>query len=76
MTYAIIETLHRAKYLQPFAMNILLFILHSSSFCFISLIMMLNLIFNEHLFKKERKKKKRNKITKDICHGSFYLIKL
>ena len=29
------------------------------------------LIFNEHLFKQEKKLKK-NKITKDICHQSFH----
>ena len=62
MTYITIETLHQTKYLQPFAMNILLFIFHSLSFYFISLIMMLNLIFDEHFFKKKKKK------TKDTCH--------
>ena len=68
ITYAIIETLHQIKYLQPFAINILLFILPSLSFYFMSLIMMLSLInFNEHIFKKENKEKK-NKITKDICY--------
>ena len=34
MTYTIIETLHQIKYLQPFAMNILLFTLPSLSFSF------------------------------------------
>ena len=37
MTYATIEILHQIKYLQPFAMNILLFILPSLSFHFMSL---------------------------------------
>ena len=55
MTYATIETLHQIKYIQPFAMNILLLILPSLSFYFISLTTMLSLIFNEHLFKKENK---------------------
>ena len=68
MIYATIETLHQIKYLQPFAMNILLFILPSLSFYLMSLTTMLSLlkIFNEHLFKKEKKKK--NKITIDICY--------
>ena len=35
MTCATIETLLQIKYLQSFAMNILLFILHSLSFYFI-----------------------------------------
>ena len=71
MIYATIETLHLIKYLQPFAMNILLFILSSLSFYFMSLTMMFSLIknFNEHLFKKKKKKEiSKNKITKDICH--------
>ena len=56
ITYATIETLHQIKYLQPFAMNILLFILPSLSFYFMSLTTMLSLLnFNEHLFKKENK---------------------
>ena len=58
MTYATIETLHQIKYLQPFAMTILLFILRSLLFYFMSLTTMLNLIFNEHIFKKENKYKK------------------
>ena len=58
MTYATIETLHQIKYLQPFAMTILLFILPSLLFYFMSLTTMLNLIFNEHNFKKENKYKK------------------
>ena len=53
MTYATIETLHQIKYRQPFAMNILLFITMLS----------LLKIFNEHIFKKE---KRNNKITKDM----------
>ena len=44
MTYATIEALHQIKYLQPFAMNILLFILPSLSFYFMSLTTMLNLL--------------------------------
>ena len=44
MTNATIETLHQIKYLQPYAMNILLFILLSLSFYFMSLITMLNLL--------------------------------
>ena len=44
MTYATIETLYQIKYLQPFAMNILLFILPSSSFYFISLTTILSLL--------------------------------
>ena len=56
MTYATIEILLQIKYLQPFAMNILLFILPSLSFYFMSLTTMLSLfkIFNKHLFKKEK----------------------
>ena len=34
MIYATVETLHQIKYLQPFAMNILLYILPSLSFYF------------------------------------------
>ena len=37
MTYAKIETLHQIKYLQPFVMNILLFILPFLTFYFMSL---------------------------------------
>ena len=44
MTYATIEILHQIKYLQPFAMNILLFILPSLSFYFMSLTTMLSLL--------------------------------
>ena len=56
MIYATIETLYQIKYLQPFTMNILLFILHSLSFYFMSLTTMPSLLnFNEHLFKKENK---------------------
>ena len=44
MIYATIETLHQIKYLQPFAMNILLFILPSLSFYFMSLITILILL--------------------------------
>ena len=57
MIYATIQTLHQIKYLQPFAMNILLFIFSSLSFYFMSLTMMFSLIknFNEHLFKKEKR---------------------
>ena len=56
MTCATIETLHQIKYLEPFAMNILLFIIPSLSFYFMSLTTMLSLLnFNEHLFKKENK---------------------
>ena len=56
MTCATIETLHQIKYLEPFAMNILLFILPSLSFYFMSLTTILSLLnFNEHLFKKENK---------------------
>ena len=44
MTYAIIETIHQIKYLQPFAMNILLFIFDSLSFYFMSLTTMLSLL--------------------------------
>ena len=44
MTYDTIETLHQIKYLQPFAMNILLFILPKLSFYFMSLTMMLSLL--------------------------------
>ena len=56
MTCATIETLHQIKYLEPFAMNILLFILPSLSFYFMSLTTMLSLLhFNEHFFKKENK---------------------
>ena len=67
ITYSTIETLHQIKYLQLFTMNILLLILPSLSFYFTSLTMIFSLlkIFNEHLFKKE---KRNNKITKDICH--------
>ena len=62
MIYATIKNLHKIKYLQSFAMNILLFILHSLSFYFTSITTVLNLIFNEHIFKKENKlKKKRTK---------------
>ena len=55
MIYATIKNLHKIKYLQSFAMNILSFILHSLSFYFMSLIKILSLIFNEHIFKKENK---------------------
>ena len=55
MTYVTIETLRQIKHLQPSAMNILLFILPSLSFYFMSPTTMLSLIFNEHLFKKENK---------------------
>ena len=56
MTCATIETLHQIKYLEPFAMNILLFIIPSLSFYFMSLTTMLSLLhFNEHFFKKENK---------------------
>ena len=59
MTYAIIETIHQIKYLRPFAMNILLFILHSLSFYFMSLTTSLAyLISNEHFFRKEKKEQK------------------
>ena len=60
MTYATIETLHQIKYLQLFAINILLFILPFLSSYFMSLTTILSLlkIFNEHLFKKEKRKKK------------------
>ena len=44
MTYATIETLNQIKYLQPSAMNILLFVLPSLSFYFISLTTMLSLL--------------------------------
>ena len=44
ITYAIIETLHQIKYLQPFAMNIFLFILPSLSFYFMSLTTILSLL--------------------------------
>ena len=44
MIYATIETLHQIKYLQPFAMNILLYILPSLSFYFISLTTILSLL--------------------------------
>ena len=44
MTYATIETLHQIKYLKPFPMNILLFILPSLSFYFMSLITVLSLL--------------------------------
>ena len=56
MTYATIKTLHQIKYLELFVMNILLFILPSLSFYFMSLTTMPSLLnFNEHLFKKENK---------------------
>ena len=56
MTYVTIKTLYKIKYLEPFAMNISLFILHSLLFYFMSLTTMLSLLnFNEHLFKKENK---------------------
>ena len=55
MTYATIKNLHKIKYLQSFAIRILLFILNSLSFYFMSLTTMLSLIFNEHIFKKENK---------------------
>ena len=44
MTYATIETLYQIKYLQPFAMNILLFILLALSFYFMSLTTILSLL--------------------------------
>ena len=44
MKYATIETLHQIKHLQPFAMNILLFIFPSLSFYFMSLTTMLALL--------------------------------
>jgi len=55
ITYAAIEILYQIKYLQPFAMNILLFIIPSLSFYFMSLNTMFSLIFNECIFKKENK---------------------
>ena len=56
MTCATIETLHQIKYLEPFAMNILLFIIPSLSFYFMSLTTMFRLLhFNENFFKKEKK---------------------
>ena len=58
MIYATVETLHQIKYLQPVAMNIFLYILPSLLFYFMSLIKILSLIFNEHIFKKENKYKK------------------
>ena len=46
------ETLHQIKYLQPSTIKILLFILPSLSFFFMSLTTMFSLfIFNEHHFK-------------------------
>ena len=63
ITYATIEIFHQIKYLQPFAMNILLFIIHSLSSYFMSLTMMFSLIFNEHLFKKESKLKDRKSVV-------------
>ena len=53
MTYATIETLHQIKYLQPFAMNIFLFILPSLSFYFMSLTTVLSLL----IYRKEVKGK-------------------
>jgi len=44
MTHATIEIFHQIKYLQPFAMNILLFILPFLSFYFMSLTTMLNFL--------------------------------
>ena len=44
ITYATIETLHQINYLQLFTMNILLLILPSLSFYFMSLTTMLSLL--------------------------------
>ena len=63
MIYATIETLHQIKYLQSSTIKILLFVL---PFFHIILEAQLRclayIIFNEHLFKQEKKKK--IKITK------------
>ena len=60
ITYVAIKTLHQIKYLQPFAMNILLFILPSLSFYFMRLTTILSLLkflMNTFLRKKTNKKK-------------------
>ena len=45
MTYATIEIFHKIKYLQPFAINILLFVLpYALSSYFMSLTMMFGLL--------------------------------
>ena len=57
--YNFFEDLYQIKYLQLSTMKILLFILHSLSSYFMSLISMFSsLIFNEHPFKQEKKLKK------------------
>ena len=76
--YSFFEDLHQIEYSQSSTMKILLIILYYLSSYFMSLTTMFSiLILNEHIFKQEKKlKKKRNKINKDICHQSFYEIKL
>ena len=57
--YNFFEDFYQIKYLQLSTMKILLFILHSLSSYFMSLISMFSsLIFNEHPFKQEKKLKK------------------
>ena len=57
--YNFFEDLYQIKYLQLSTMKILLFILHSLSSYFMSLISMFSsLIFNERPFKQEKKLKK------------------
>ena len=62
MAYAIIETLHQIKYLQLFAMNILLFILHSLLFYLMSLTTVFSLLNFKWTTFKEKKKEQKNKI--------------
>ena len=71
--YIFFEDFYQIKYLQSSTMKILLFVLHSLSSYFMSLNTVFSLlIFNEYPFKQEKKLKKMNKITKNICHQSFY----
>ena len=57
-------------------MNILLFILHSLSFYFTGITTVLNLIFNEHIFKKENKLKKKEQNNKRHMSLKFLLDKI
>ena len=69
MTFTTIETLHQIKYLQPFAMNILSFILPSLSFYFMSLTTILNLL--NFLMKTFLRNKRNKKIKNNKRHMSL-----
>ena len=74
--YNFFEDLYQIKYLQSSTTKILLFILHSLSSYFMSLITMFSLhIFNEHPFKQEKKLKKEQNNKKHLS-SKFLLDKI